>query len=516
MQGNGLKAYHALALLAVLGVDACGPDHSTKPTERPTATTINVAPDLTAATDQLAGAMKMVAEKNWPQALAALRSMIEGKSFNELPMDVQYRALSTAGRVAIYHGPPQLGYEYLGRVIAMPQAGYGDWLERLQAADKLGNAADAVTTLTELMRRWPDHGGKIDPDYILTVANGARHFRSDTALSLLQALYDAHWKLKWDIEPSTVWRDLVRLLIDKNRFTEANDVASHITDVYVLVAMRADRRFDAVVAANSARFDIEAAAEREFHTFQAQAEKTPQSLELKSSVIDSLMRQRRYEAALAASDSILLDIRSTNYPEKLFQDFAEKRSWFLDLRSTALQRVGRWDEAVSQLTAASLLMEKDSGNVDQLINLGDLYCSLGRPHDALLAIGNLVARVSPYGAMQIEAVRVDAAYQLGDFKQVERSLQYLRIHRPDAPGAYEDALITVNQLDRAAYELITELMDTDQRQDALLSAQAFEPTPGTPRDMELAARRRAVITRPDVQAAIRKVGRVESYQLEAQ
>jgi hypothetical protein len=118
--------------------------------------------------------------------------------------------------------------------------------------------------------------------------------------------------------------------------------------------------------------------------------------------------------------------------------------------------------------------------------------------------------------MQIEAVRVDAAYQLGDFKQVERSLQYLRIHRPDAPGAYEDALITVNQLDRAAYELITELMDTDQRQDALLSAQAFEPTPGTPRDMELAARRRAVITRPDVQAAIRKVGRVESYQLEAQ
>jgi hypothetical protein len=44
-----------------------------------------------------------------------------------------------------------------------------------------------------------------------------------------------------------------------------------------------------------------------------------------------------------------------------------------------------------------------------------------------------VARTSPFGAMQLEEVRLDAAYQLGDSKQVERSLQYLRLHRRDAP-----------------------------------------------------------------------------------
>jgi hypothetical protein len=117
--------------------------------------------------------------------------------------------------------------------------------------------------------------------------------------------------------------------------------------------------------------------------------------------------------------------------------------------------------------------------------------------------------------MQMESVRLDAAYQLGDLEQVERSLRYLSIHRADAPGTYEIALISVNQLDRATLELVAELMDPSERQDALLGIQSFAPTPETPRDMDLDARLRAVIARPEVQAAIRKVGRVESYPLEA-
>jgi hypothetical protein len=118
--------------------------------------------------------------------------------------------------------------------------------------------------------------------------------------------------------------------------------------------------------------------------------------------------------------------------------------------------------------------------------------------------------------MQVETVRADAAYQLGDSKQVERSIQYLSIHRADASGAYVDALITVNQSERAARELVADLNNPAERQDALLSVQDFAPAPGTPRDAELEARHRMVVARPEVQAAIRKVGRVESYTLEAE
>jgi hypothetical protein len=366
-----------------------------------------------------------------------------------------------------------------------------------------------------MMQRWPDRSGKLNPDYILSVVNEAKQLPNGAALPLLQALYGAHWKLKWEIEPSTAWRDLTLLLLDKARLAEAHEVASHVTDVYVLIAMRADRRLDAVIAANPAQFDIKAATGREFQARQAAADKTPQSLELKTWVINSLLRQQHYEAALAASDSVVLDIRSTNYPEKLYDDYDETRSWFLDLRATALERVGRWDEAVAQLTAASLLSEKYTGNVDQLINLGDLYCELERPRDALATIGSMVAPTSPFGAMQLESVRLEAAEQLRDTQQVRRSLDYVRAHRADAPSTYVDSLIVANQLDQAARVLIAQLLDKDQRQAALLSVQGFAPIPGTPRDMTLAARRRAVIARPDVRAAIDKVGRVDSYRVEA-
>jgi hypothetical protein len=512
---KGLKAYSALAVLAVLDLAACSSSPSPKPVAGPPTIAAKEAPMQPAATDPLAEVRPMIAAGNWPQALAALRSIMDSKAYASLTSEVQYQVLSTAGGVAIKHGSPELAQEYLRRVTAMSQADYSDWARRLDAAYKLKDEADSITTLTVLMQRWPDRATKLNPDGILWVANDARRLHNGGSLSLLKALYDAHWKLEWDIEPSKIWWDLSLRLIQDNRLAEASEVSSHVTDVYVLIAMRADRRFDAVLAANSELFDIGAATQRELQTYQILADKSPHSLYLRSLVINSLLNRQHYEAALAASDSILQDIRSTNYPERQWQDFAQYRSWFFELRSTALERVGRWDEAVAQLTAASRLTEKYSGNVDQLIDLGNLYCSLGRPKDALSAIASVAAAASPYGAMVLESVRMDAASQLGDSQQVRRSLQYLRSHRSDAPIVYELDLITLNRLDQAAHELAAQLMNARERQDALLDIQSFAATPESPRDVEFDARHRAVIAMPEVQEAIRKVGRVESYALES-
>ncbi|MGC1520558.1 MAG: hypothetical protein WA803_03365, partial [Steroidobacteraceae bacterium] len=108
----------------------------------------------------------------------------------------------------------------------------------------------------------------------------------------------------------------------------------------------------------------------------------------------------------------------------------------------------------------------------------------------------------------------DAYHQLGNKKQVERALRFLHSHRADAPWAYEGALITVNQLDRAADELVEELRDSDQREEALEHVQDYAPTPGTARDLDWDTQRGAVIAKPEVQAAIHSVGRVEAYPLE--
>ena len=115
----------------------------------------------------------------------------------------------------------------------------------------------------------------------------------------------------------------------------------------------------------------------------------------------------------------------------------------------------------------------------------------------------------------MELVRLDAAVQMGDSPQAERSLRFIRTHRADSPFDYVYALILVNQPDRAAEQLIGQLRDADERQDALLFVQTYAPAMGTPRALDLDARQRAVIARRDVQAAIRKVGRVEIYRLES-
>ena len=459
-------------------------------------------------------ATQLLQDKNWPQAIVALRTLIDAKSFGTLSADTRHEALSTAGSVMAYHGTLEVGYAYLIRATVMPQATFRDWLERLQAAHRLGNEDDSVVCLTVIARKWPASIAKFDSDYLFRIVDESSRLKHDIRLSLLQALYDAHWKLKWEIEPSASWRDLALLLIEKGRLPEAIEVSGHVTDVYVLVAMRADRRFDAVVSANQSQFDVDAAEEREFHWFQSASENSPQSLELQSDVLRVLLEQRRYSAMLASADAALSAIQSTNFPTKLYQDYDAQQSLFLDLRAEALQRAGRWDEAVAQLTAASLLSEKDRGNVSQLIDLGQLLCALGRPKEALSALGSVMIGTSPYGASAMEMLRLDAAVQMADSKQAESSLRFLRAHRADSPYDYEYALVLMNQPDRAAQELIAQLRDPDERQNALLFVQSYPPAMGTPRELDFDARQRAVIARRDVQAAIRKVGRVEAYRLE--
>ncbi len=416
--------------------------------------------------------------------------------------------------MAIYHGPKELGYAYLKRVLATPQADFVDWREQLHFAERTNKVSVAAEALKRLLEQWPDRTGKLDDEEIREVVNHTSKLPSAEYLTLLKALFDAHWKAKWELEPSATWRDLTLLLLEKGRYAEANEVAGHITDVYVLIEMRSDRRFDRVVQANASLFDIAAASDRELRAAQSAVDTFPKSLTVRARLIVTLINQLHYEAALATADAVLVDIRSTNFPYRVFEDYGDELPLFLNYRADALERVGRWDEAVEQLTAASRLHEKYSGNVDELINLGQLYADLGRPQEALKAIDSVSSKMSPYGAMQLESVRLDAACQLGDSKQVARSLEFLETNRADAPATYVYALLTVNQPDRAASALISDLRDPVQRRAALHIVQEFASTPETPRGVAFDAALQRVIARTDVQNAIRRVGRVERYNLE--
>jgi beta-barrel assembly-enhancing protease len=502
---TGLKRHRILLAGVMLVLGACATNEPKKFTGGTTAPID--------AHEQLAAASKLVADKNWPEAQAALRAIIEAPTFSSLTSRQQFQILWSASVVGITHGDLKLGYAYLVRDIAMPEAGFEQWRLLGFAGDKLGKNAVVVNALTVMAKRWPDKLSTFEDALVFQVIRKADQLPPVASLDLLGALYAAHWKTREGIEPSAAWRDLTLLLLADADLTGALDVSSHVTDPYVLVAMRSDRRFDAIIAAHSKQFDIDSAATREFHDLQIASEKSSRSLRLKVMVIQALGNQQHYPAMLAASDAELLELRSTNYPEKLYDDYFAQYNWLLNERATALRRLGRWDEAVEQLAAASKALENHAANVSQAINLSNLYCALGRPKEALAAIDYL-GSVSAYGAMQLEAARLEAAVQLNDQKQVNHSLAFLRTHAEDAPITYLEELIVTNQLDDAADLMKAQLQDPRRRQEVLLRLQDFASYPEPEWTLKNQARWHEVVARKSVQAAINKVGRVESYHLE--
>jgi hypothetical protein len=109
--------------------------------------------------------------------------------------------------------------------------------------------------------------------------------------------------------------------------------------------------------------------------------------------------------------------------------------------------------------------------------------------------------------------RLRAALQLDDTNQISESLRYLSDHRTDLPQAYQKALLAVGDLDGAAKLMIQRLADPERRRDALLTVQNYAQPPLTPVAAAERARLDSLISRRDVQAAIDKVGRIETFSI---
>jgi hypothetical protein len=468
---------------------------------------------LVAERQRAGDADKALAEKDWPKAQIALKSEIEGSGFRRLPQDDQYHALRSGAFVGLYHGDKNLGYSYLLRVTAMPQADLVDWKELINSAYTLKHPDDSVRSLIELTRRWPEEVPKLD-ERVLTAAFDAIYaLPREKQLTPLWALYEAHFKLQWGEEPSSTWRDLTLLLLERDRLTDAEDVAGHINSSNVLMVMRSDRRFDAVVARLPERFDVESAARQELRSAQAMSDENPNLLELKIEVVISLQRLRDYGAMLAAADELKLEIASTNFPRKLYTDYDDNYRWVLDERATALERSGRADEAVKELQAASRLSEKGAKNASQPINLAALLCRLNRPREALAVLAD-VGPTSDYGKALMELIRLKAALQLKDEPQAAKSLEFLQSVRATRPEEYERGLVLMGQMDQAAQSLISRLRDPAKRQEVFELVQDFPPLPSAKFEQDDDEAWRLLVARADVQSAINSVGRAASYRLE--
>jgi tetratricopeptide (TPR) repeat protein len=513
-----LKTNRGLVILVIATLTACS---SAPQKPRPPSSSSVAKPPVGARTADLAAYQaawaevgRLEKENQREAAAAAVARQILRDDFETLPEGVQYQWLHHAAALASEAGAYKVAHPLFKLTSQMSMATDDDWGNRFIAAQVVGERADAMHALTVTARRWPQKLESLDPRLINRTLFGAdaRTDTSDARFQLLQALYAAQWKIDYGLEPSEAWADFARLLLERGDLQRAIAVSERITSPRVLLALRVDKRFDPVVRAAPARFDIDKAVVEQLTTLERLSAASPRELALKYELIYACLEAAQAERALHLADAVLND----KSRESAYDDYDDQINWILDARADALRRLGRWREAQRYYEQAAARQEHGGPNVSNAINLGGLHAEFGRSREALAALGGMVfddEGVSEYGGMQIHHVMLLAALASRDTAGKEDALEFMRDHQSAALSTYQAALVDANELEQAASLLIRRLQDPALRGEALAEMQEYHEGAQSPVVRTHDRRWREIKARRDVRTALAAVGRIEKFSL---
>jgi tetratricopeptide (TPR) repeat protein len=469
------------------------------------------ADDLRAS---MGNAATQVANSELAEAYPRLAAVIRCPQFDQLDSEARHSVLALAGLVALDLDKATEGHTLLVRASAMPEADAEDWIGRMDAARRLGLRQDAIDSLTQIGRRWPERLEDLNFRIVYEIVGYARLLpASDPAMhGLLDSLFAAAWTLPDGIQPSFLWRDLAVIELDRQQYGRAQQVVGRVQSPHAVVSMRIDRRFDRLRENLPARFDVEAAVSSELALLDEIVRRSPRSLDAVVQLTYALLDARRYDDVLEISANIMRQIEGASGEDAPYGDL-EKWIWILDNRARALVALQRWGEAEALLRTAARNSEDGSPNVSHVINLAWFYAEAGRGDEALATLQEVGPEMSPYGFMQMHGARHAAALQTGDGVIAEESFAYLRKNRDDSLETWQWTLVRANRLDEAAALLIERLHDPIRRGDALRELQCYANPPPASQRALWNARWDEIRRREDVVRAIDAVGRIESFPI---
>ncbi len=499
------SVWMTLGLAMLLAVSApCGATPSAR-----------VAQQHTASVDEVRAAIRDAYTRFRNNDLAAAAkgfdSAVDAASFGKLSVEEQYAVLALDGDIAVRQQRNETAFRLLQRATAFSLAGGADWHRRLAAAFALRNYPDSAACIATIARRWPETLDGIRGSAISLID---RQLRSDPAAAsvefeFLDGLFDARWT-EDGVQPNFLWLGLARRLIERKDLDKAAVVLGRIDAPRAALVARIDKRFDPLVRDRKS-LDIDRIAAARVAAQEARVRAAPDQLgplvDLQYLLIDTL----QFTRVVDTSDEVIRKAAGREQ-EMPYVDFKEKFIWILDDRGRALQALGRWDEAVADLKKAARRPEGGDMNVSQALNLGILYAGLDRPADALDAVADL-GRVSDFGRMQLQMVKLMVAVERNEPDTVDAQLSQMKEHRIDAISTYQKALLQAGRMDAAAALLIERLRSEEWRGDALVEMQEYAEVPTTARWRERHLRWREVIRRADVQAELAQVGRIEQVNL---
>lgn len=448
-----------------------------------------------------------------------IERVLKQPAFAEMSPQIQYVALSVAGYAAMARNDFLAAHEYFTIVTEFDAAQGEAWLYRAFSATRVEAWPDTVVSLTTLAKKFPKTLSAQKKFVAQLVFRSVGQLRGvdqrPAKLALIQALFDAEFTDEYDGQPGVLWQELAVDALAQNDLPRARAVASRITNADVLVAMRIDRRFDALVAAEPKLFDVRAAAEREVKRLRAQMSKNPKSLGVVMRLGNALFITGDFGEMLKVANDALARDRKGTEKSPAYDDADDNLNWVYNQQSMALRALGRWDEALAAMRAGAGAAEHGETNTSQTINLGFFLVELGRPKDALAEVERIDWNkgASPYGRMQLQFVRALSWQQLGRKDETDKIIAWFREHEIDSKDTAQDAYMETGDENAAAALLIARLGDPDDRAAALLDVQDFRQLPPSEQDRKTAALRDRLHARADVTAAIDAVGRREKLSV---
>lgn len=457
----------------------------------------NASPESPGLRRAIAAAEVLAGRDDPALAAQAMEDVASHPDFMRL--DPQRRAaLQLQGtRLAIAAGDHARAYRLARAVVDSDPTDPDGWFLLGQLAANEQRYAEAAGAFTRLATDLP---GALRHVPMPILNQTILHLGLDApARDFLEALHAAGWTVD-GIPAEHAWARLALLRSAQGDQAGARELVDGIGSPEVIVWMRSDRRFDALLDRDAPRFEPVRAAGAWVERLAALAAEAPASLPLQRELVHGLLVAGRPD------DALVLAARALAAPERF--DDASDLAWMHNLRAIAFRRLGRTADAVQELTLASAMEESGQPNVSQALNLGTLFADLERPADALATVAR-VEGMSGYGLLVQSTTRMRAELQLGRAAEAGAWLERIRDGREDGPLILLQALLVNGRMDEAAALLRTQLDDSDDRIAALEWCQEFlasEPLPGRRPVVEA---RRQLLAREDVRAAVDAVGRIE-------
>ena len=320
----------------------------------------------------------------------------------------------------------------------------------------------------------------------------------------------------WPGDGITGSADFLRVILIDDHLRQgdsaaAAEIASGLTTTRDVLGLIVRPRYDTVLAPGRDRMTVlrEALAGEDRTTLQAIAGATP-SARLLLERVHFLRGVGRNEDSLALLRPHLSDVAATIAA-------SDEGMWLINEAAFAHIALGRGDEAIALMRElVRVPIAGNGGLIGPSINFAGMLFETGRPAEGLAHARLLEAEASQYAndygkmwiasAIACSLARLDRGADAGE--QIER----LRNHAEVNPAALTQAYLCLGRDDDAA-ALMIERLGRDDPAPAILALQDYELSRGPAQTGDLYERLVALRERPEVRAALDRVGRVLSLPL---